>query len=112
MGVLVIVHISGHGFIKTIICTPSFCEYEGLFRFSKPMFINPVLESQSIPLERLIVEKAVGMAFQINATYFDQFPSIFDYGFSDIAVRQNPYLKESQEKLKLRHIKDWVPPKH
>ena len=48
-----------------------FCEYETLFRFSKPAFINPVLENQNIPLERLLEEEAVGMAFPIDATYFD-----------------------------------------
>ena len=70
-----------------------------MFRFSKPAFINPVLlENQNIPLERLLEEEAVGMAFPVNATYFDQFPLIFDE-LSDIAGRQNPRLKESQEKL-------------
>ena len=78
-----------------------FCEYETLFPFSKPAFINPVLlENQNIPLERILVEEAVGMAFPINATYFDQSPLIFDDGLSDIVGRQNPRLKELQEKLK------------
>ena len=78
-----------------------FCEYETLFRFAKPAFINPVLlEKQSIPLDRLLEEEAVGMAFPIDATYFDQFPLIFDEGLSDIAGRQNPRLKVSQDKLK------------
>ena len=78
-----------------------FCEYETLFRFAKPAFINPVLlEKQSIPLDRLLEEEAVGMAFPVDATYFDQFPLIFDEGLSDIAGRQNPRLKVSQDKLK------------
>ena len=42
----------------------------------------------------------MGMAFPIDATYFDQFPLIFDEGLSDIAERQNPRLKMSQDKLK------------
>ena len=72
-----------------------------MFRFSKPAFNNPVLlENQNIPLDRLLEEEAVGMTFPINATYFDQFPLIFGNGLSDIAGRQNPRLKESQEKLK------------
>ena len=72
-----------------------------LFRFSKPAFINPVLlENQNIPLERCLEEEAVGMAFPINETYFDQFPLIFDDGLSDIVGRQSPRLKESQKKNK------------
>ena len=79
-----------------------FCEYETLFLFAKPAFVNPVLlEKQSIQLDRLFEEEAVGMAFPINATYFDQFPLIFDEGLSDIAGRQNPCLKVSQDKLKV-----------
>ena len=41
----------------------------------------------------LLEEKAVGMAFPIDAMYFDQFPLIFDDGLSDIAEGQNPCLK-------------------
>ena len=40
------------------------------------------------------------MAFLIDATYFDPFPLIFDEGLSDLAGRQNPCLKVSQDKLK------------
>ena len=73
-----------------------------MFGFAKPAFINPVLlEKQSIPLDRLLEEEAVGMAFPIDATYFDQFPLIFDDSLSDIAGRQNPRLKVSQDKLKV-----------
>ena len=65
--------------------TDIICVYETLFRFSKPPFINLVLlENQNIPLEWLLEEEAVGMAFPINATYFDRFPSTFDDGLSDI----------------------------
>ena len=67
--------------VRTINCT--FFLYETLLWFSKPAFINPVLENQKIPLERLLEEEAVGIAFPINATYFDQFPLIFDDGLSD-----------------------------
>ena len=42
----------------------------------------------------------MGMALPIDAMYFDQFPLIFDDGLSDIAGRQNPCLKVSQDKLK------------
>ena len=36
--------------------------------------------SQNIPLERLLEEEAVGMALPVDATYFNQFPLIFDDG--------------------------------
>ena len=67
------------------------------FWLAKPRFINPVLEKHSIPLDR---EEAVGMAFPIDAMYFDQFPQIFDDGLCDIAGRQNPCFKVSRDKLK------------
>jgi hypothetical protein len=41
----------------------------------KPGFINPaLLEEQSIPLERLLESEATGMAFPMDAKYFDNFP--------------------------------------
>ena len=40
------------------------------------------------------------MAFPINASYFDQFPLIFDDGLQDVAGRQYPHVAESQQKLR------------
>ena len=40
------------------------------------------------------------MAFPIDASYFDQFPLIHDDELCDIAGRQYPRLKDSQQKLK------------
>ena len=43
----------------------------------KPSFINPkLLEDQSISLEKLLEDKAAGMAFPSDAKYFDNFPVI------------------------------------
>ena len=50
-----------------------FAQYETL----KPSFINPkLLEDQSISLEKLIEDEAAGMAFPLDAKYFDDFPVI------------------------------------
>ena len=40
----------------------------------------------------------MGMEFPFDATYFDQFPLIFDEGLIDVAGRQNRF-KVSQNKL-------------
>ena len=46
-------------------------------RYCKPSFINPkLLEDQSIPLERVLEDEAAGMAFPLDAKYFDDFPVI------------------------------------
>ena len=53
-------------------CILTFSVNMKLFWFAKSALINPVLlEEQSIPLDRLLEEEAVGMAFPIDATYFD-----------------------------------------
>ena len=49
-----------------------FAHYETLLRFVKPSFINP--EEQNIPLEKLLEDEAAGMAFPLDAKYFDDFP--------------------------------------
>ena len=79
-----------------------FAQYETLFRFVKPGFINPdLLEQQNIPLERLLEDEAAGMAFPLDAKYFDDFPLVHDepkLGPSDKAGRQYPKHR-SRDKL-------------
>ena len=79
-----------------------FAHYETLFRYVKPGFINPaLLEEQNIPLERLLENEAAGMAFPLDAKYFDDFPLIYGepvLGPSDKAGRQYPK-PECQEAL-------------
>ena len=71
-----------------------FTEYETLFRYVKPGFINPtLLEDQKIPLKNLLEEEAIGMAFPVDSNYFDQFPLIYstnNEGSGDVAGRQYP----------------------
>ncbi len=59
--------------------------------YVKPSFINPaLLEDQNIPLERLLEDEAAGMAFPLDAKYFDDFPLIYNepvLGPSDKAGR-------------------------
>ena len=60
----------------------------------KPGFINPgLLEDQNISLDRLLEGEAAGMAFPLDAKYFDDFPLIYNepaLGPSDKAGRQYP----------------------
>ena len=52
-----------------------FAHYDTLLRYVKPSFINPnLLENQNIPLETLLGDEVAGMAFPLDATYFDNFP--------------------------------------
>ena len=58
--------------------TDFFTNYETLFRFVRPQFINPVLlESQNMPLDQFLDDKAVGMAFPVDSRYVDDFPLIY-----------------------------------
>ena len=42
--------------------TDFFSNYETLFRYARPQFINPaLLEAENMPLDRLLEEEAVGM---------------------------------------------------
>ena len=79
-----------------------FAHYEMLLRFVKPSFINPkLLEDQNIPLERLLEDEATGMAFPLDAKYFDDFPLIYGepvFSSSDVAGQQFPQ-PESREAL-------------
>ena len=68
-----------------------FSHYETLMRYCKPSFINPkLLEDQSISLEKLLEDEAAGMAFPLDAKYFDDFPVIRGDMHEDIAGRQYP----------------------
>ena len=41
----------------------------------KPEFINPsLLDDLNIPLEKVLEDEAAGLAFPLDAKYFDQFP--------------------------------------
>ena len=76
-----------------------FAHYETLFRYVKPGFA--LSEEQSIPLERLLENEAAGMAFPLDAKYFDDFPLIYGepvLGPSDKAGHQYPK-PECQEAL-------------
>ena len=51
-----------------------FAQYETLFRYCKPSFINPgLLDDLNIPLEKVLEDEAAGMAFPLDAKYFDDF---------------------------------------
>ena len=71
------------GCIRTITCIPP--QYGTLFRYCKPSFINPtLLEDLNI---RVLEDEADGMAFPLDAKYFDDFQMDMH---SDIAGRQYP----------------------
>ena len=62
-----------------------------MFRYCKPSFINlTLLEDHNIPLEKVLDDKAAGMAFPLDAKYFDDFPNIHMDMISDAAGSQYP----------------------
>ena len=69
-----------------------FSNYDTLFRFVKPQFgcINPdILTKTNLSLEKILEDEIVGMAFPIDARFFDNYPLVF--GKEDnIAGRQYP----------------------
>ena len=75
-----------------------FSEYETLFRYVKPGFINPInpalLEDQKIPLKDILDKEAIGMAFPVDSSYFDKYPLVYNAssepGTGDVAGRQHP----------------------
>ena len=72
--------------------TDFFSNYETLFRYARPQFINPArLEAENMPLDRLLEDEAVGMAFPVDSRYFDNFPLIFQS--KDVAGVQHPQPK-------------------
>ena len=80
-----------------------FAHYDTLLRYAKPSFINPaLLEDQNIPLEKLLEDEAAGMAFPLDAKYFEEFPLIYNeelFTAADKAGRQFPK-PECQESLR------------
>ena len=84
--------------------TDFYAYYETLLRHFKPNFItiNPdLLEQQNISLEKLLEDEAAGMAFPVDATYFDNFPLVRGeplLGPSDKAGKQFP--KAEQDALR------------
>ena len=68
-----------------------FAHFETLFRFIKPGFVNPsLLEEQGITLDKLLDNEAVGMAFPVDAKYFDGFPLTTSQPNKDIIGIQDP----------------------
>lgn len=81
-------------------------QYETLMRYCKPTFINPkLLEDQSIPLEKVLEDEAAGMAFPLDANYFDNFPVIWGDINSDVAGRQYPRPELAQSLVNLCQAK-------
>ena len=75
-----------------------FSNYETLFRYMKPKFINPLLLGKHMPLEEEVLQdEAVGMAFPADSKYFDQFPLVFEG--KDIAGVQHPQLQVSSAEI-------------
>ena len=56
-----------------------------------------ILADITVIISLLLQEEAVGMAFPIDASYFDQFPLIHDDELCDIAGQQYPRSKDSQQ---------------
>lgn len=77
--------------------------YEILFRFKKPGFINPsLLDDQDIPLSRLLQEEAFGMAFPLDSSFFDQYPLMFEE--KDVAGMQHTKLDSAIPSDQLREF--------
>ena len=54
-----------------------FSNYETLFRYKKPGFINPdILENQHISLEKILQDEAIAMTFPVDSHFFDDYPLI------------------------------------
>ena len=68
-----------------------FSRFDTLLRYVKPEFINPsLLEDLNFPLEKVLEDEAAGLAFPLDAKYFDQFPIVSNDDTGDIAGRQYP----------------------
>jgi hypothetical protein len=76
-----------------------FSRFETLLRYVKTEFINPnLLDDLNIPLDKVLEDEAAGLAFPLDAKYFDQFPILSSDNTADIAGRQYP--KAEHESLK------------
>ena len=68
--------LRSHNDLYTDFFTNFFTNYETLFRFVRPQLVNPaLLDSQNMPLDQLLEDEAVSMAFPIDSRYCDVFPS-------------------------------------
>ena len=68
-----------------------FSHFETLFRYIKPAYVNPsLLDDQAITIDKLLEDEAIGMAFPVDATYFDNFPLIYAEDDKDVAGIQHP----------------------
>ena len=57
-----------------------YSNYETLFRYVKPQFgcINPdVLANSNMSLEQILEDEVTGMAFPVDARFFDNYPLVF-----------------------------------
>ena len=80
-----------------------YSNYETLFRYVKPQFgcINPeVLAKANLSLEKILEDEVAGMAFPVDARFFDNYPLVFGKE-DDVAGRQYPREhSECQERMK------------
>ena len=79
-----------------------FSNYETMFRYVKPKFINPLLLEKRMPLQDVLQDEAVAMAFPVDTRYFDQFPLIFDA--KDVAGVQHPQPQVSECRETLQQL--------
>ena len=70
-------------------------------QYCKPSFVNSkLLEDQSISLEKFLEDEAAGMAFPLDAKYFDDFPVIQGICMRILLVISIPILKSKQSMVK------------
>ena len=64
-----------------------------------PAFINPsLLDDINIPIEKVLEDEAAGLAFPLDAKYFDQIPIVSNDDTADIASRQYPKFEHESHK--------------
>ena len=69
-----------------------YSNYETLFCYIKPQFgcINPdIIAKVKLSLEQILEDEVAGMAFLIDAWFFENYPLVFGKE-DDVAGRQNP----------------------
>ena len=80
-----------------------YSNYETFFRHIKPQFgcINPeIIAKVNLSLEQILEDEVAGMAFPIDARFFDNYPLVFGKE-DDVAGRQNPREhSDCQERMK------------
>ena len=80
-----------------------YSNYETLFRYVKPQFgcINPeILAKANLSLEQILEDEVAGMAFPVDARFFDNYPLVFGKE-DDVAGCQYPHEhSECQERMK------------